>query len=114
MMALDNLMRNESQFGDLEDGFEGAMSASDLNGDMHGDYDDDDEDGSSGRGSSFPDGSALFDSDILSLDQADKALKYARRTQDVDERVGLFVCRSAIDRAADGPIPFPRLSSTTS
>lgn len=94
MMALDNLMRNESQLGsDMDDGFElhGSMSGSDLNGDMYGDMEDDTlEDGSSGRGSSLPGNDALFDSDMLTLDQAEKALKYARRTQDVDERVGFL------------------------
>lgn len=90
MMALDNLMRNDNNYGDSDDAFELGSMSSDLHGDMHGDYDDDDmEDGSSGRGSSMPLGDNLFDSDILSLDQAEKALKYARRTQDVDERVRL-------------------------
>ena len=91
MMALDNLMHNEGQLGDVEDGFElpGSLSSSDLNGDLYDLGEDDTEDGSSGKGSSLPGNDGLFDSDMLSLDQADKALKYARRTQDVDERVSL-------------------------
>lgn len=87
MAALDQIMQNEGAADGEVASFElpGAMSTSDFAADFS-DYEESEE-GYSDRASTLPGNDGLFDSDTLTLEGAEKALRYAKRTNDIDERV---------------------------